>query len=228
MIRILLTLGILFCSQLLFAQVRATTESGNKVILFDNGTWKYEEKKIDTPAQEAKPADKSTAVVVAATVPSAKVVEVDTSREIQTDFGVVYNATSKRLDRFFGEENSKTRCKASCSNQKGDVKVHFLWEFPVGDGNRYYGYLKEGSLITLHFANGQKLELYSADGASWKTQEKYNFSALKGFTQNLNPDQIQILSTQALEKIEVEWKKDAEIYEVDDTNFFIQSLAKVL
>ena len=46
------------------AQIRATTEGGNNVLLFDNGTWKYDEKSGNTAENSAKPVE----VVAVATI----------------------------------------------------------------------------------------------------------------------------------------------------------------
>ncbi len=228
MIRIVFTLTILFACNVLYAQVRATTESGNKVILFDNGTWKYEEKKMTTTAEpETKVNDVPVQDAEQKPTPIATL-KVDKNKDVESHFEILYFTTSKRLERFFGEENSKTRCKASCSNKNGEVRIHFIWEFPVGDGNRYYGYLKEGSRVTLHLSNGQKLQLALSEKGTWETREEYNFSAFKGQTKQLSHDQLQLLSSLPTVKIEVDWKKNSETYQLDDSSYFVKTLAQVL
>lgn len=225
MMRFVLTLIVVLFSNIVMAQVRATTERGNKVILFDNGTWKYEEKKSDTQKNNDS---KENNPVPAASVSATAKISVDNSIEVQTDYEILYTANSKRLERFFGEEKSKTRCKVSCSNNKGKVSLHFLWEFPVGDGNRYYGYLKEESLITLHLPGDQKLALRTAERATVQTREQFNFTAIKCYTKALTPEQLQVLLTQPILKFEVDWKKTPEVYEVDANNYFINKLPNIL
>lgn len=216
MTRLLLLVAVLFISEYTFAQVRATTESGNKVLLFDNGTWKYEEKSI-APVEETK------AVVAAPIVFTA----VDSTREITTSYTELFYLTSPRLERFFGEEKGKIRCRLSCSNTKGVVSINYLWEIPVGDGTRYFGWLKSGSKLIFHLQDGQKVELFVADDSGIKANEKYNYSSISGSTKALSQTQLAALMLNAALKLEVEWKKKNEEYNLDFSNYFQENLPKV-
>ena len=72
---------ILALTNLSFAQIRATTESGNNVLLFDNGTWQYEEKSMNASAE----------VVTAATI------VIDSSRTFKTEPKDLFYLPSQRL-----------------------------------------------------------------------------------------------------------------------------------
>ena len=200
------------------AQVRATTESGNKVLLFDNGTWQYEEKTV-TSDQNTAPA--ATAVVAATTI------EIDTSRIVETEPTDLFYEPSTRLDRYFGDDASNIRCKLSCSNNLGVVKIHFIWEFPVNDGNRYFGWFEKTQVI-FTMMDGKEVSVVSGDKSSIKRYERNNYSTISNTSLPLTIDQIAALSAQPVRKIAVEWKKKSESYEVENTRFLINTLPEVL
>lgn len=208
MLRTLLLIVFIFaCTNLSFAQVRATTESGNKVLLFDNGTWQYEEKSV------------MTAGVVATTS-----VNVDSSRVIATEPKDLFYLPSPRMVRFFGESGGNIRCKLSCSNSLGTVKIQFSWEFPVDDGNRYFGLFKEGSKVTLTMDDGQLVELVMGDENILKRFETRNYSMISNVSQPLTNKQLTALCAQPFVKMEVEWKKNPEKYDIEQSRFLMDVL----
>ena len=212
MLRTLVAIAfILAFSNLSFAQVRATTESGNNVLLFDNGTWQYEEKSINASAE----------VVTAATI------VVDSSRTFATEPKDLFYLPSQRLVKYFGEAGGHIRCKLSCSNSLGIIKVHFGWEFPVDDGNRYFGSFKEGSKVTFTMDDGQMVELIMGAENSLKRLEKSNYSLISNASQPLTKTQIAALSAQPFGKMEVEWKKNPEEYDIELSRFLMDTLPTV-
>lgn len=208
---------ILSFTKLSFAQVRATTESGNNVLLFDNGTWKYEEKLVNTEEKLAMTAG----VVAVATI------DIDSSRVIATEPKDLFYSPSPRLVRFFGESGGNIRCKLSCSNSLGIIKVHFRWGFPVSDGDRYFGLFKEGTKVTLTMDDGQKVALIMGDENSLKRFEKNNYSSISNTSQPLTKTQIAELSAQPFRKMEVGWKKKPEEYDVQKIRFLMDTLPTV-
>lgn len=220
MLRYILLVAVLAISQISFAQVRATTESGNKVLLFDNGTWKYEEKTVATANEEL-------AVAVVAAPALITTVEVDATREITTPFTEFFYMPSKRLERYFGEVKGRIRCKLACENIKGVVKVNYMWEMAVGDGNRYFGSFKAGSKLTFYLQNGEKVELAVGEDSKRKSHESYNFTAISGTTQPLSEAQMSALLASPVRKLEVEWKKKPEVYDMDYSSYFIENLPEV-
>lgn len=215
----LLLIVLMFtCTQLSFGQIRATTESGNKVLLFDDGTWQYEEKIV---ASVEKEAFKQVAVVATA-------VKVDSTETKTTDFKDVFYLPSPRLLKYFGEKGSYIRCKMSCSNHSGIVKIHFQWEIPLSDGTRYFGSFKAGTKITFHMLDGQKLDILIGEDGSIEQLEKYNYTTISGVSQQLTNEQIAILSAQSFRKIEVDWRKNPEVYNVELSRYLIEALALVL
>ena len=222
-LRSILILLVVASAQLSLAQIRATTEGGNKVLLFEDGTWKYHENEI-VEVISAEP----DAAVAAATVATVAAIEIDNTKEVTTDPENIFFLPSPRLVKFFGEKGGNLRCKMSCSNNKGDVKVRFQFEAPVGDGARYFGWFKEGTLITFTMIDGQKVEMTMADEAEIKQMKKYNYSVLSNASVPLTESQLSILASQPFRKIEVGWKKKSEEYDLDRSNYLMETLPTVL
>ena len=145
----LLIVFILTFTNFSYAQVRATTESGNRVLLFDNGTWKYDEHPVQAATDTALTTEAGAVVVV----------EVDTTKIVETESNEFFYLPSPRLVRYFGESGGKIRCRLSFSNNLGLVKIHFLWEFPIKDCERYFGWFKEGSKVIFTMYDNQTVEV---------------------------------------------------------------------
>jgi len=219
MLRTLIAIVVIHAfANLSFAQIRATTESGNKVLLFDNGTWQYEEQLINA-------AEKSTLTAKAVAVAT---LDVDSSKTFATDPEDLFFLPSPRLVRYFGESGGHIRCKLSCSNNLGIVKVHFMWEFPVSDGYRYFGSFKEGSKVTFTMDDGQKVELVMGDESSLRRLDNKNYSVISNASQPLTKTQIAALCAQPFRKMEVGWKKNPEEYDIELTRFLMDTLPTVL
>lgn len=214
MLRLTSLLVILLFTQLCFAQVRATTERGNKVLLFEDGTWKYEEKMVAKETVAAVP------VVVSS-------IAIDSNKEFETETTDLFNLPSPRLVKYFGEQKGLIRCKLSCSNHNGKVRIHYIWEVPVGDGVRYFGDLKAGTKLTFHMQDDQKIELLVGEDSSIKSMERYNFTSFQGSTEALTNEQLVALTSQPFRKIEVDWKKKPEEYEIELSRYFIETLPLV-
>lgn len=220
MLRLPVLLSLLLFTQLCLAQVRATTESGNKVLLFEDGTWKYEEKSVSTATKESDVIP----VAVAVALPQ---ITIDSTKEFVSEAKNLFYLPSPRLVRFFGEQNGRIRCKLSCSNTAGQIRIHYLWEIPVGDGQRYFGYFRAGSKITVHLQDGQKIELLVGEDSKVKNMERYKFTSISGSTAPLTNEQLVALTTQKFRKIEVYWKKKPESYEIDLSTYFMETLPSV-
>ena len=215
MLRSLFLIAFIFLvTGLSFAQVRATTESGNKVLLFDNGTWRYEEKSVNTVEKLAL----ATEVIAGATI------DIDSSLVFATDPKDLFYLPSPRLVKYFGETGGNIRCKLSCSNSLGIIKVHFIWDFPVSDGDRYFGGFKEGSKVTFKMDDGEMVELVMGDESSIKRIENRNYSRISNVSQPLTKRQLAALCAQPFRKIEVEWKKKSEEYDVGISRFLMETL----
>ena len=200
------------------AQVRATTESGNKVLLFDNGTWQYDEKSTTTTE---KP-------LVAVEAIAVDTISIDTTRIFATEAIELFYLSSPRLVRYFGEKGGNVRGKLKCSNNLGKVQLHFIWEFPVMDAERYFGLFSEGTKVTLTLDNGQSVDLIMGEKSTIKRYEKSNYSMISNVSQPLTKMQIATLSAQPFRKIIVDWKKNTEEYYTEDPQVLIEMLPTVL
>ncbi|WP_346863566.1 hypothetical protein [uncultured Draconibacterium sp.] len=221
MLRFIVLIVLAGFTQIAYAQVRATTESGNKVILYDNGTWKYEEKTITQDSQTEKK------VAVITTPVEVETIKIDSSRQYETESTEILYETSKTLERYFGEEKGRIRGRMSCVNTLGDIQIRYVWEIPVGDGQRYVGQFKAGSKITVHLMNGDKVELQVGEDSKLEPRPKYNFTAISGLTKALTNEQLVALTGQPFRQLEVEWKKKTDVFEVDPSIYFIENLPRV-
>ncbi|WP_297087717.1 hypothetical protein [uncultured Draconibacterium sp.] len=216
--RLHLIILLLFFTNVAKSQVRATTESGNKVLLFDDGTWKYEEKKLTSSVTE-----------IAAVSPEIQpVLKIDSLKELSTEETELFYAESKRLSRYFGEEQGRIRCKVKCVNHLGELKILYHFDIRVADGERYFGYLKKGTKITLHLLEGQQLEFYTSVDVEIEGMDQYNLTKMFGVATLLSAEQVQILTVNPVLKMEIDWKKKSELYELNDSKFFIKTLPQIL
>jgi hypothetical protein len=211
------TVIILAVTGLSFAQIRATTESGNKVLLFENGSWQYEEKSTSTTNTE-----------INAEVITIALIDVDSAKVLATDPKELFYLPSPRLVKYFGKNGGNIRCKLSCSNNLGIIKLHFNWEFPVIDGERYFGWFNEGCKVTFTMDDGQLVELLMGDESAVKRYDKSNHSMISNASLPLTKMQISALCAQPLRKMEVGWKKNPEEYEVKVLRFLMETLPTVL
>jgi len=197
------------------AQEKAITSKGDTVLLYEDGSWKYQ---VHTP----KAALLSTAIVADPTI------KVDSTRQITTDNVEILFAASPRLMRYFGENASKIRCKINCTNDHGEISIRFMWEFPVKDGDRYYGWFKEGTGVVLTMENDAKVVLLMSNKNAIKRFDNANYSMISNASIPLRTDQIDALVNQSIRKIEVDWKKKPEEYELDKSDKLKEVLSSVL
>ena len=200
------------------AQIRAKTEEGKTVLLFEDGTWKFEEK---AKTSEETPSMETTAIIIPA-------VAVDSSREITTKPAELFYLISPRLERYFGASGGKIRCKYSCSNNQGSIIIQLIWEIPVSDGNRYFGTFKEGTKVVFTTTDDQQVELMMGAENKFESLEKHNYSMISNSSFPLTQDQLEILTTRPIRKMEVDWKKKPEEYDVENTRFLVDSFPAIL
>jgi hypothetical protein len=210
----LIGLILISFAEISIAQIRATTENGKNVILFDNGTWQYDETKVESPA------------IVTETI-IAPAVTVDSTREITTDLEELFYLPSPRLVRYFGDNGGKIRCKLSSSNILGNVTIQFSWEFPVVDGDRYFGSFGEGTALVLTMSNDYKIELTIGGKSDMKRLEKHNYSVITNSTFPLSNEQLTVLTEYPIRKIEVDWKKKSEEYQLENSRVLMDMLPTV-
>lgn len=210
---LILLMGLSFSA---FAQTIATTSTGKKVILYENGTWQYADSMSENKEKSA-----------ANQAPLSGEPLINTTVEATSSKIDVFSEVSPRLKRFFGEEKSKINCSAQWQNNKGDVLLKFEFLVPVGDGNRYFGYSLEGRTIQLHHADGSATTLTMNKAIAQKFIEKWNVSYFEAACL-LNKEQITQLLRQPITKITVDWKKRTEEYEVENKKALQKGLLEVI
>ena len=148
----------------LFSQIKATTENGTKVLLFDNGTWVKEEKQV--------------AVVG---IDSTLVKEIPKAR--------LFMSHSEKMARHFGKVKGKVGCDVICKNNSGEISVTFQLGIFVGDGYKYFGGSLQDCAMDLKLADGQSLRLIIKDEVSQTFNTKTDVSFFRGSVV-LNNEQI--------------------------------------
>ncbi len=199
--------GVLFFPLLINAQIKATTEKGKEVILFDNGTWKYTDVLKSEAAENA--------------------VAIDTSVEKESPMKVLFFDVSDRLARFFGKEKGKVKGSSKVIIKNGQAKLAMQLDYPIGDANRYYGKVDAGIKVVLHTNSAQQIELYLNDNIQFKSVEKYNFSSYF-IEMDLSAEQLSILSQTSVQEVEIFWKKATEKYKVDNEKFYIEAIKSIM
>nr|WP_321450739.1 hypothetical protein [uncultured Carboxylicivirga sp.] len=205
------------------AQIKATTESGNTVILYKNGTWEYYEAGMETTTTPSQAAPVTTPAVTSTT----PIVTIDASKEATSERFELFYEVSPRMARFFGEEKGKIRCNSTISNQKGQFLISFEINVPVGDANRYFGpSLKERS-ITFELSNNTKIEIPITEGISEKWMDKWNQSYYVG-SGILSNDDVKAIATNPITNVYIDWKKFPENYKVADKTVLQTAVKEVL
>lgn len=210
------------------AQIRATTASGNKVLLYPNGTWKYDEGQVVNDSLPGPTAQSPASVVPVATpAPASWAMKIDSSRVDSTLKEQIINVASPQLARFFGQDKGRMRCSAGCINDKGVISIRLEWAAAVGDANRYFGYMKDVKGVSFQLANGQELKFQYNPDFKEHFFNDYNISYYSGSI-TLTKNDIGSLLSSPVVRIDVDWKKAPEEYEVQVTQYFMNNLPKVL
>lgn len=208
------------------AQIRATTETGNHVILYENGTWSYEETPINRPVSAPETVDLEGSVIQGEKTQQIDI-SINKAKNAETEKVTLFDVASPKLARYFGETNGRMRCAATCINNKGEVRVRLEWCATVGDANRYFGYIREGSKLVFHLADMSAVELQYGTDNQVKFYEKYGLSYYTS-TIVLSEDVIAKLISSPLVKMTMAWKKDIEAYDVENVNYFVANLPSIL
>jgi len=200
------------------AQIKATTETGNTVILHKNGTWEYYEAGMEESTQPKTP------VQPAVTAP---ILNIDVTKEATSDRYELFYQVSPRMARFFGEEKGKIRTHATISNHKGQFLISFEINVPVGDANRYFGpTLKERS-ITLELSNNLDIVIPITENISQKWMEKFNQSYYLGGG-TLSKEDVKAILQNSITNVYIDWKKYPENYQVSNRSVLQTALKEVL
>jgi len=199
------------------AQQIAKTNSGRVVVLFDNGTWKYVD---ETPNVKAKSEVK--AIAPQPTVIDSKI----ELKDAETEKLNFINGPSPKLKKYFKHKNIVNADMALVSKD-GKVKLLIDWKVMTGEAFSYFGYISEGSKLSLELLGGQVVDLVYTEEFEPKEYEKYGFSTYK--TQlNLSLEQIALLQSSIVTKATMTWRKRSEEYKITNPAYFVNELPKLL
>ncbi len=184
------------------AQERAITQSGKNVVLFDNGTWQLE---------------------IAA--PQTRIVKDTILRK--TENTELFYSVSSKLSRFFGDEKGRIKCNFICSSQNGVVRVFFEWYVPVGNADKYFGLSIQDQSLDLVLGDATVVTVTIADHIVNRFLEKSNLSYYAG---EAILDQLVIdqLLQQNTIRMKVNWLKNPEEYNIQNTNGLRDALTSVI
>lgn len=206
------------------AQIRATTASGNKVLLFSDGTWKYDEGQL---AKDTLPNLQTQSQAAVAPAPASWSMKIDSSRVDSTLKEQIIDVSSPKLARFFGDAKGRMRCSVQCVNDEGVISIGLEWAAAVGDANRYFGYMKDVKGVSFQLANGQELKFQYNPDFKEHFFDDYNISYYNGSV-TLSKNDIGALLSSPVIRIDMDWKKAPEEYEVKNTQYFMNKLPEVL
>ncbi|MBR8537346.1 hypothetical protein KDU71_17395 [Carboxylicivirga sediminis] len=203
--------------------IKAITQYGETVVLYENGTWKYE-KDLENKASQSQV---DTPVTVAPVATTPKVISVDDTKNTTSEKVEIMNAVSKKLARFFGEEKGRIRCSASATNNNGEVFINFEFMMPLGDANRYFGYTAEERTVHLILSNGAELTNTFTHNIEEKFIDKWNVSYYKASILLSKEDIAQLLINNTM-RLKVDWKKIEEEYTIDNIEGIKTILTEVI
>ncbi|MBN2595740.1 hypothetical protein [Labilibaculum sp.] len=195
------------------AQLKLRTPEGKVVLLFDNGTWKYEEiKKVEKPAAQIKSAEEI----------AKPIAIIDTKLESQT----VIKGISEKLNKFSKTDN-QVKADFQIVSKEGKVILKTNWKIMDAEGFRFFGFITKKSKMLFSLSNGESIELQYAEDFEPKEYPKYKFTTFTAELE-LNEDQIRKLQNAYLEKVEMYWSRRTESYEIFNPDYFVKELPKII
>ncbi|WP_430817361.1 hypothetical protein [Carboxylicivirga sp. RSCT41] len=212
---ILLLAVLLACANSSDSQtVKAITQHGETVVLYENGTWKYEKDVNQSNSTQINTTSPATVTVPVAPAVAVAKVEIDASKDVTAEKIEIYNAVSKKLSHFFGDEKGRVRCSATASNNKGKISLNFEFMMQVGDANRYFGYTTKDRTMTLELTDGSKITTTFTENFEEKFIEKWNVSYYKASVVLSEDDVTKLLQSNTM-RMTIDWKKLEEEYQID-------------
>ncbi|NOU62058.1 hypothetical protein [Marinifilum caeruleilacunae] len=211
---ILLVAILLFCSLYQAdAQMRLKAPDGRIVLLFDNGTWKYEEvKKAEIPKAEIK-AD-------------AEIAKPILLKSAELESQTVIKGVSEKLSKFSDTKNV-VKCDFQLLSDGEKVLLKTNWKIMDEEGFRFFGFITKKSKIDFELSNGESISLQYAADFEPKEYPNYGFTIFKSELV-LNQDQIRALQKAYITKSTMQWSRRTEEYAIYNPDYFIRELPKIL
>ncbi|BAX79936.1 hypothetical protein [Labilibaculum antarcticum] len=210
---LILTLLLLGTISQLNAQLKLITPEGKVVLLFDNGSWKYE---------EIKKAEEPVVKIISAKEIAKPIVIIDAELESKT----VIKGISEKLNKF-SATNNQVKSEFQLISKDGKVILKTNWKIMDAEGFRFFGYITKKSKMVFTLSNGENIELHYATDFAPKEYPKYKFTIFTAELE-LNEDQIRKLQNTYLQKMEMYWSRRTESYAVFNPDYFVKELAKII
>nr|WP_320117944.1 hypothetical protein [uncultured Marinifilum sp.] len=196
------------------AQIRMVTPEGKVVLLFDNGTWKYEEVKAKTVLPSAR---------VKSEVEIAKPIVL---KDIELESIVVIKGESAKLAKFNSKKNT-IKCNFQIISKNNKVVLKTEWKILEEEGFRFFGFITKKSKIDLELSNNEIVSLQYAKDFEPKEYPNYGFSIFSAELE-LSENQIRSLQKGFVKKASMKWSRRLESYTVFDPDYFLKELPKIM
>ncbi len=205
---LLFFVGLSFTTQ---AQQIAKTNSGKAVVLFDNGTWKYVDGKLEAEA----------------TSESIKEISVKIELKDATTSKLKFlNGPSAKLKKYFKIKN-KVNADMFLASKDGKVRLTIEWRVMTAEAYSYFGYIKKGGSLKLDLLGGKSVELIYTEEFDPLENEKYGLSTYRTHL-DLDLEQIALLQSSIVTKATMSWSKRSEDYTIETPAYFVNELPKLM
>lgn len=212
---LLLIAALLFCGIYhADAQMRLRTPDGRFVLLFDNGTWKYEEAKKTEPKANVSVKD------------AEEISKPIVLNNVELEPRTVIKGVSAKLSKF-SETKNVVKCDFILISDGEKVVLKTEWKIMDEEGFRFFGFITKKSKIDLKLSNGEMVSLNYAGDFEPKEYPAYGFTIFKSEL-TLNDDQIRSLQKAYIVNSSMQWSRRMEEYAVFDPDYFIEELPKIL
>jgi hypothetical protein len=195
------------------AQTKIRTPEGKMVLLFDNGTWKYEEIKKEAKKVAPLKAEKE--------IEKALVLK-DAELESQT----VIEGVSAKLAKFSKTQN-QVKSEFQIVSKNGKVILKTNWKIMDAEGFRFFGFITKKSKMVFTLSNGELVELHYNRNFEPKEYPKYKFTTYTAELE-ISPEQIRKLQKGYLQKVDMVWSRRTESYLVFNPDYFINELPTII
>ncbi|WP_372753368.1 hypothetical protein [Labilibaculum sp.] len=210
---VIITLVLLAAVAPVNAQKKIRTPDGKTVLLFDNGTWKYEEVK-KKPVQNAPLRSKK---------------EIDKAfifRDVELKPQTVIQGVSEKLAKFSKTQN-QVKSEFQIASKGGKVILKTNWKIMDEEGFRFFGFITKTSKMIFTLSNGELVELQYRRNFEPKEYPNYKFTTYTAELE-INPEQIRRLQKGYLQKVDMIWSRRTESYMVFNPDYFINELPKII
>lgn len=210
----ILTLFVCSLFSIAYSQTQeATTTEGKKIVLNNDGTWKYKEE--PTLIETAKPTGNCI-------YKTNEVDEFTKSKKLVLKEEDFIKYTSEELKKYYKNRDYLT-CQVYCA-QVSELKVVYLyWKILSKETYKTYGSIEKGTKFMVKLKNEQMIELLFSEYDSGDTNYDYGYTTFSSYI-ILNDEQFESLQSSEIDKIRMYWSKGYEDYPVVNSSVFINQL----